>query len=273
MKNITILVSLLFCFQALAQRKPKIKGNRNVITVVESLPPFNAIELNDDLDIFLNQSSEEGYSLIIDDNLVDVLKFKVKDSTLVVTSFYKITAKKKLKITINCKSLNTLIVRDGKVKMTDVITTDKLDVRTYNSAKVEIHADVSQMDLLMEGNSAGDFNIQSDTLNIALKDRIDTRIYAVTDRINLTMTANSAVTMDGVTRAMSAKLFDNANLKARKLQAEGVELIAEGSPSAKVFASVDFELTSSGHSKTFLSGDAKIDIISFLDTSELHKEK
>ncbi|HCO83723.1 MAG TPA: DUF2807 domain-containing protein, partial [Arenibacter sp.] len=33
-----------------SQRKPKIKGNRNVIEVRETLPPFNAVQLDDDLD-------------------------------------------------------------------------------------------------------------------------------------------------------------------------------------------------------------------------------
>ena len=79
--------------------------------------------------------------------------------------------------------------------------------------------------------------------------------------------------MEGTAYALSAHLFDKANLKARKLQAEGVEVIAEGSPSARVYASKDFELTARGSSKTYLSGDAKIDILEFLDTSELHKEK
>jgi len=43
-----------------SQRKPKIKGNKNVIEVRETLPPFNAIELNDDLDIVLQAASTEG---------------------------------------------------------------------------------------------------------------------------------------------------------------------------------------------------------------------
>jgi hypothetical protein len=79
--------------------------------------------------------------------------------------------------------------------------------------------------------------------------------------------------MEGTTYALSLKLFDNANLKAKKLEAEGVEAILEGSVKAKVHARTDFELTSRGSSKIYLSGDAKIDIIEFLDTSELHKEK
>jgi len=273
MKNIGIILSLLFCFQAFSQRKPKIKGNKNVVDVTESLPAFNAIELNDDLEIFLTKSNQEGYTLEADDNLIDVLKFKVEDSTLVISSFYKITSKKKLDITISYYELSNIIVRDGRIRMKDVIETEALTIETYGSAKVELNAETTITNLNMEGNSSGDFNIQSDSLDIVLKDRVDARIYSVSEMTNVQMNTNSAVNMEGTTYAMSVHLFDKANLKARKLQAEGVEVIAEGSPSARVYANKDFELTSRGSSKTYLSGDAKIDILEFLDTSELHKEK
>lgn len=273
MKNCIVVLSLLLCVQVFGQRKPKIKGNKSVVDIAETLPAFNSIELIDDLQIVLNKANQEGYTLTADDNLIDVLKFKVEDSTLVISSFYKITSKKKLDININYYELSKITVRDGRIKMKDVIETDELTIETFGSAKLELNADTSLTTLYMEGNSSGDFNIQSDTLNIVLKDRVDARIYSVTEVNTIEMKTNAGANMDGTTYAMSVRLFDNANLKARKLQAEGVEVIAEGSPSARVYASKDFELTSRGSSKTFLSGDAKVDILEFLDTSELHKEK
>lgn len=273
MKNIVIVLSMLFCFQAFAQRKPKIKGNKSVVDVNETLPSFNAIELNDGLNISLKKSRQEGYTLKIDDNLIDVLKFKVEDSTLVISSFYKITSKKKLDITINYTKLSSVIVRKGKLEMEDAIDADILTIETYGSSKVKLNANTNYTNLIMEGNSSGDFNIESDSLNIILKDRVDARMYVVTDKSTIQMNTNSGATLEGRTNTMSVRMFDKANLKARKLEAEGVELFLEGSPSAKVYARTDFELSSKGSSKAYLSGDAEIDVIEFLDTSELHKEK
>ncbi|TMM58278.1 DUF2807 domain-containing protein [Maribacter algarum] len=273
MKNIVVLLSLLLCVQVFAQRKPKIKGNKNVIEVTESLPAFNAIELNDDLDINLVKANQEGYSLTIDDNLVDVLKFKVEDNTLVISSFYKITSKKKLDITVNYYDISSLKLRDGRILMKDVIETDELTIETYGSSKLQLNANTNFTNLTMEGNSSGDLSLEGDSLNITLKDRVDVSLYTTSQRNDIQMNSNASAKMEGTAYAMSVKLFDNANLKARKLDAEGVEVIAEGSPSARVYASKVFELTSRGSSKTYLSGDAEIDIIEFLDTSELHKEK
>ncbi|MFK7812225.1 MAG: DUF2807 domain-containing protein [Maribacter sp.] len=273
MKNIVVILTFFVCFQAFSQRKPKIKGNKSVVEVSESLPAFNTIELNDDLDISLVQANQEGYALTIDDNLIDVLKFKVDDGTLKISSFYKITSKKKLEITVNYFEISTIIVREGRIEMKDVIETDELTIETYGSAKVQLNANANLTNLTMEGNSSGDLNLESDTLNITLKDRVDVNILSTSQRNNIQMNSNAGAKMEGTAYALSVTLFDNANLKARKLDAEGVEVIAEGSPSARVYASSVFELTSRGSSKTYLSGDAKIEIIEFLDTSELHKEK
>lgn len=273
MKHVLFFVAFLFCFHGFSQRKPKIKGNKSVVEVTESLPAFNAIELNDNLDINLEKANQEGYKLTIDDNLIDVLKFKVEDSTLIISSFYKITSKKKLDITINYYELSRITMRDGRIQMKDVIESDELTLETYGSSKLQLNANTTLTNLTMDGNSSGDLSFESDSLNITLKDRIDVGIYSTSQRNNITMYGTSSAKMEGTVYAMSVNLFDKANLKARKLDAEGVEIIAEGSPSARVYASEILELTSKGSSKTYISGDAKIDIIQFLDTSELRKEK
>ena len=157
--------------------------------------------------------------------------------------------------------------------MKDVIETDELTIETYGSSKVQLNSNANQTNLLMEGNSSGDFSLESDSLHIILKDRVDVRIYSTSQRNNIQMNSNASAKMEGSAYAFSATLSDNANLRARKLDAEGVEVISEGSPNARIFASKIFELSSRGSSKTYLSGDAKIEILEFLDTSELHKEK
>lgn len=256
-----------------AQRKPKIKGNKNVVEVVENLPAFNAIELSDDLDIILQKGNTEGYVLTADDNLIDVLKFRVVDSTLIITSFYKITSKKKLDIVINYYDLNAITVNDGRIKMQDKIDTDELVVNTTGSAKLQLNANAAVMDIIMGGNSSGDFNLEVDSLNITLKDRIDVGIYAVSETNIITMQDNASVKMDGSTINMQINLTDNANIKAQKLQANLINANLEGSPTARIYATESLELSSAGSSKTYISGDAKIEILDFLDTSELHKEK
>ncbi len=269
-----ILVVLLFATCAIqAQRTPKIKGNKNVIEVVEDLPSFNAIELNDDLDIVLKMANTEGYELTVDDNLVDVLKFKVVDGTLVIGAFYKITGKKKLDITINYRELNAITLKEGSIKMQDIIDTDELSVHASGNSKLQLNANASVMDIVMDGESSGDFNLEGDSLNISLKDRVNIEVFAVGETNIITMQDNASAKMTGSSVKLQVNLSGNTDLKAPELMAELVSANLEGSANLKIHVKEGLELSSAGSSKTYLSGDPKIVILDFLDTSELHKEK
>jgi len=273
MKNILLFAALLFCFQLSAQRKPKIKGSRIVTDVQENLPPFKAIELNDDLEVRLRKAPQEGYAITADDNLIDVLKFKVEDSILTISSFYNITAKKKLDITVNYSDIDVLTLRDGDIRMDGAISTDVLKVYVLESAKLQLNAEASRMDIHMEGSSSGDFTLKGEELNFVLKDRADASIYAVSDTSNLKMYKNASAKLEGTVRDFTINLFENSNLRGKGLESEKVVVNLQDSSSAEVNAKSTVELTSSGSSKTYVYGDGKIELIEFLDTSELHKEK
>jgi len=274
MKNFALLLIVaVISFQGFSQRKPKIKGNKNVIEVREDLEPFTAIELTDDLDIVLQKSSQEGYALELDDNLLEVLKFKVDDGVLKISSFYNITSKRKLDITIFFQEIRSVIMLNGKISMKDVISTDRLKVYTSGTSRLELNATADIIDITMEDISSGDFNLASDSLNVILKDRIDVKLYATGANNSLYMYENASAKVEGTSDFLMAKLYGNSSLKASDLQASDVLLITEDSPDAEIRALSNFQLSSKGGSKTKLYGDPKITISGFLDTSRLEKEK
>ena len=273
MKKYPFLLVLLFCVQIYAQRKPKIKGNKNVIEVIKALPPFSAIELKDDLDIFIQNSSQEGYVLNADDNLIDVLKFKVVDGTLYISAFYKIIRKKKLEITINYQELDAITVHEGRIRMNDVVNSEELDVHTFESAKLDLNANAAIVHLTMEGNSSGNFSIDADSLNVNLKDKVDLQLYATSETIHMNMSTSASSKMDGTAHTLNIALSGNANLKAMKLQTSEVVLNLVESSSARVNASELITISSSGSSKTYVYGDGKIILEKFLDSSELYKRE
>lgn len=273
MKRVVVLALMLFLgVYTYSQRQPKIKGNKNVVEVREDLPAFNAIQLNDDLKIVLQKSSNEGYALEADDNLIDVLKFKVSDSTLVISSFYKITSKKRLNITVYYTELNAVTMRNGEISMKDVISSERLDVNTYGTSRLELNATADIININMEEISSGDFNLASDSLNLTLKDRIDAKVYATGEKNTVYMYKNASAKMEGTSDFLMVKLYGNSNLKAEKLETTKTVLISEDSPNARVNVLEDFQLSSRGSSKTSLYGNPKITILDFLDTSQLDKE-
>jgi len=255
-----------------AQRKPKIKGNKSVVEVNETLPPFSAIQLNDDLEVVLKKSNEEGYSIEADDNLIDVLKFKVEGGTLFVSSFYKITGKKKLDITINYRELESITMENGKIHTEDVISSDALNIALSGPSRLELNANTTVTHLVMEEISSGDFNLASDSLRIELRDRIDARIYVVGENTHVSMVKNATARLEGTTDLLETALYGSSNLKAERCEATHVKAFLEESSNANIHAITHFELAAKGAARANLYGTPKIEIVEFLGSAKLHKQ-
>ncbi|SNZ01048.1 GIN domain-containing protein [Flagellimonas pacifica] len=272
MKNLILLLLLLCHITLLAQRKPKIKGSRIVTEVNEELPAFNAVQLNDNLDIVLKKSFGPGYEITADDNLIDILKFKVEDSTLVVSSFYNVTAKKQFDITINYTELRAITLKDGSIVTDDIINSDELFVDAFANTRLNLKASAAVMDINMEDTSKGDFNVDVDSLNVSLGNRSEAYIYAVNGTSLVDIDGNGSLTFEGTSDTIQTNLTGNAKLKAEKMEAAVIKARLENAANARIYAFRDLELSAKGNSKTYLFGNPKITVLEFLDTSQLIKK-
>lgn len=273
MKKILCVLFILSFGLVFGQRKPKIKGNRNIVEVLEPLPAFHTIELKDDLQINLDDSATEGYSIVGDDNLIDILRFQVADSTLVISSFYKITGKKQLDITVNYRNLRSLIVRDGSLMANQKIQADQLSVWSKGTARVELSANAAVVELMLEENSKGNFNVEADSLSLAVKDKAITQLYGVTRQHKVSMEGNTTAELEGTSDSLHIKLKGSPNLKAQKLESAVIRLETKETAVARVYGYRELELLASGASRTYLYGNPGITITTFEGRAELHKEQ
>ena len=273
MKKVILFFLAFTTLAVSAQRKPKIKGNKSIVNVNEDLPFFNAIEVKDDLEISLNETTIPGYSITADDNLIDILRFDVVDSTLIIRSFYKITTKKQLDITVNYNELERIVLQQGKLVTKNMINADELKISTYGTSKLELNAKASMVYLNMEGTSSGNLNIQSDSIDLVLKDKINLNIYTTTGKGNIQMHNNTSAVAEGTADIMNIKLSGSSDLKAQKMETGVITAVLEETAKARVFAYKSIDLSSSGSAKTYLWGNPKIILNEFLNTSELYKRE
>lgn len=263
---------MVFPMVLAAQRKPKIKGSRIVTQVSEELPAFNAIQLVDKLDIVLKKSFGPGYEVIADDNLIDILKFKVEDSTLVISSYYDVTAKKQFDITVNYTDLRAITIKEGSIVTIDLIESDELFVDGFNDTKLDIKATASVMDINLEDMSQGDFNVDVDSLNVGVSNRAQAYIYAVNEVSLVDLAGNGSLTFEGTSQRVETTVTGNAKYKGEKMEAGTVKANVENEANVRINAFQDLELSAKGNSRTYLYGNPKITILEFMDTSQLIKK-
>jgi len=273
MKRVLILALVFMPMLTLAQRKPKIKGNRVVTEVNETLPPFDAISLEDNLEVQIKKSFQEGYSITADDNLIDVLKLEVVDGTLIVSSFYDILSKKKLEITINFVELKAITVKSGKIYGDDTISTDVLYLNAFGNSDLEISADAFVVNLNSEDNSKTDLKLDVDSLNIMQRQRSKAFIYMVGGVNQIELSDNGDLTIEGTAEEMTVKMNSNSRLKTQKCETGFIDLAIDENAVARIQATKDLRLNALGDTKTYLYGNPKISISEFTHTTQLIKKE
>lgn len=273
MKKILLLSIFVLPLLLQAQRKPRIKGSRIVTEVSDELPAFNAIVLNDNLDIVIKKSYGPGYNIVADDNLIDILKFNVQDSTLVISSYYDVTAKKQFDITISYTDLKAITLKDGSIVSLDVIESDELFVDGFNNTKLDIKANAAVMDINLEDASDGNFNVDVDSLNVTLGGRAQAYVYAVNETALVDLDQNGSLTLEGTSDRIQAQLLGNSKYKGETMETGSLMVSAANDASARCYAYRDFELDAKGDSRIYLYGTPQITITGFLDTAQLIKKQ
>lgn len=273
MKRIYVLFLFLLPMVVWSQqRKPKIKGNRKVTRVTERLPAFHSILLKDDLDVSVVASKSPSYNLVADDNLVDVITLKVVDSVLEIRSFYKITSRKELEITINYERLKSIEVQNGTISTDNILNTGRLQLSASGNANLNVSGKAGAIDVDLRNTSQSDLNLDTERLSIEMGDRSDARIYSTCEDLNVNLVQNAVLTMEGEARVAVITQSQQSKYKGEAAPITRLQLNCSGNAQARIHVTEVAGVKAKGGSKVFLFGNPSIDLQEFMDTAQLSKK-
>jgi len=268
-----ILLSLIGFTNVQAQKLPKIKGNRIVAPYNAPLEAFNAIVLDNDLKLNIVASDTTGVSMIADDNLPPVFKFKVTDSVLYLSTYYKITASKQLDITLYTPTLDRVVISSGELGLTLDPRFKKTQLSLSGNATVAVAGTVPSFSVSGEEKSFVNINGSFSSLALEMTDRSTATIYGdVSDTAQLNMQDKASLRWGGTLAFLTAS-FEGAS------QLDGMELsISEASVHASGKSTLDLHILShltyfsKEESQLDLYGTPRIDLLEFSGTSVLRKK-
>lgn len=274
LKRITILIIIFFTLSITAQKKQKIKGNKEVSLLLNEIPySFNAVEINDNLEINLIQGSSSGYSLNADSNLHAVIQFVVIDSILKVFTTDQIVSSKKLEIDLTVKDLEHLIVKnDSKVKGEGRITSEKFYLSGYNGARIDLDISADDVTVTLQRDAGGKIKVKSENTTIIMNDRTDLKADVVADKVRVTLNNTADLDLSGDADYAAFNLKKSANLNARKMKVSSADLYTSNSSDVYVNATKNLEVYAQGKSNIYVYGNPEIQIKGLTDKSKIIKK-
>jgi hypothetical protein len=268
-----ILLSFISFTNVQAQKLPKIKGNRIVAPYNAPLEAFNAIVLDNDLKLNIVASDTTGVSMIADDNLPPVFKFKVTDRVLYISTYYQITASKQLDITLYTPTLDRVVVSSGELGLTLDPRFKKTQLSLSGNATVAVAGTVPSFSVSSDEKSFVNINGSFSSFAMQMTDRSTATIFGdVSNTAQLNMQDKASLKWGGTVAFLTAS-FDGASvLDAMDLSIDEASVHASGKSKLDLHILSHLTYFSKEESQLDLYGTPRIDLLEFSGTSMMRKK-
>ena len=275
MKNsIYLFTFLLVTTFAFSQKKEKIKGSKIVTTEIKKIESFEAIEVLDNIEIFLVKGTECGLEIEADDNLHDAIDIVLNGSTLKLSTLKNAFGFKKLSIRITYSdSFNSVITRnDASVTALSDIELENITFKSYDDSKLFINSKSKNFTLIMDDKSKIELNSKSEKSTITLSKSAKLKALISSKDLVFDLYQKATAEIEGDVENLKLRLDNNSSFIGKKLSSKNAEIIAEAYTNASLMVNGNVSIEASGKSEIEVYGDQKIDLKRFVDSAVLRKK-
>jgi hypothetical protein len=275
MKNhIIILLLVLSTTLTLAQKKDKIKGSRTVTIENKDVGNFQALEVEDNIEVNLERGEKDNIKIEADDNLHDVISFDLKDNTLRIYTTKEAVNYKKLTVRVTYNSDLTMITskNDATINAIEEIQLDEITFKTFDYSKLFLNVNTKKFILLADDKSKTELNLKSENAAIQLSKNATLKSLLTTVDLKVDLYQKSNATLEGNATNTIIRLDNNSTLTGNKLITKDAEIIAESYTNCSLFVETNVIIDATDKSEIHLLGSPKIEMRQFSDEAKLFKK-
>ncbi len=270
---ITICLTVVLLVSCSAQKLTKIKGNREVTDVYNSLEGFDGIDVYGDFKVTLKRGDKNSYHLKADENLVPVIAIEVVKGILQIKPTHNIQSSKKLEVDITYTTLNEISIRDNVTLMSmNKIDLADLKFSAFDNSNYKLDMNVADGIFLLNNNSKGDLKMKGGSQKMIFND--NAYVKGDFNLLNLEVEINSRadVSLKGNVDAMKLTATGTSDVKAKDFESEFADIIASGKADIYVHASKELKLYAQGKSFIYVYGNPEIKVEGLNDKSQIIKK-
>lgn len=273
-KSLLIIALIISTTLSYSQKKEKIKGSKIVTMERKQIESFDALEVSDNLEIFLVKGSENSIEVEADDNLHQAIDIVLTGNTLRLSTLKDITAYKKLSLRVTYtetfKSIYTK--NDSQITALSDLELDDVFIKCNDYSKLFINGKTKNFVLQMDDKSKMDLNLKSEKATITLSKNSEIKSLITATDLIFDMYQKSSAEVEGDVENLKLRLDNNAKFTGRNLSSSITELTTEAYTNASVNVKNTLTLSASSKSEIDLYGDQKIIITRFEDSAVLKKK-
>ena len=273
-KDTLIILLLLVSTLAIAQKKEKIKGSKIVTIEQREIGNFEAIEISDNLEVYLDKGEKCNLKIEADDNLHDIVHVDLTANTLRIYSSKTAANFKKLivRITYTNELKRISSKNEAIINAIQDIQLNDIAIQSFDDSKLFLNVNTKNFTLQSDHNSKAELNLKSEKATIELiKNATLKALISATD-LKCDMYQKSIAVLEGDVTTAFVRLDNNARFSGNNLTITNAELVAESYSNCSINANTSISIDAAENSEIQLYGDQKIEIKRFTDNAILSKK-
>lgn len=273
-KDTFIILLLLFSILSLAQKKEKIKGSKKVTIDQVEIGNFDAIEISDNLEVYLNKAEKSDLKIEADDNLHDIVRVDLTANTLRIYSSK--TAKNYKKLVVRITYTNELKKISSKneaiINAIQEIQLNDIAIQSFDDSKLFLNVNTKNFNLQSDHNSKVELNLKSEKATIELSKNARLKAFITATDLKCDMYQKSIAVLKGDVNSANIRLDNNTKFSGNNLTITNAKVVTEGYSNCSINVNTTISIDAAENSVIQLYGDQKVEINRFIDNAILSKK-
>lgn len=272
-KYTAILLLLLTTTLTLAQKKEKIKGSKMVTVEQRGVGNFEALVVEDNLEVHLERGERTELKIEADDNLHDIIALDLSDNILRIYTTKQGTNYKKIIVRVTyTNDLNLITSKDeSTVNAIQELLLNTITIKAHDASQLFLNVNTKDFLLQADDKSKTELNLKSENTIIELSKNASLKALVNTTDLKVDMYQKSDAALEGTAINTIIRLDNNASFTGNKFTTKNADITTESYSNCSLFTETAVIIDAANKSEIQLLGSPKIEIRKFADEAKLIK--
>lgn len=271
--KITIFIILLSTLISSAQEK--LKGNKIVTSENRNISEFTAIEVIDNLNVFLVYNEDQSVTVEADSNLQNSILTELNNGILTIRtseiiSRYK-TLNIHLKVNKNIEEINAY--NNAKINSKNSLAIDNLTLNSYDDAIFNLKLNLKNIEIHGTEKSKLNLEVLTEQANVRIENSCNLTVTIDAKETTVAGLDNANATLKGTTNSLEIEFSGDTSYKGKDFIAANA--IVKSNNNAKLYVHVTKELSlhANNSSEVHLYANPAITLHEFYDKALIRKRE